>query len=466
MSKVVRHSRRQVLKQVAALGVAPLVSGPSRADVAASSTARLAFLLGNRYYPDGQELPPITKNIRDLKAALETKGFDVTDAMDLGLDNSKAAISKFARKVSAVPPDATVFFYFSGHGVQDDARNLLIAAGINPALLGDVQNGSLELAQDVLGPLAPRTAGATFVVVDSCRVSIRAAVRNRDGFNQVEAPPGCLIAFSTAAGKPAISPADEKQNTFYTASLVKVLNAASGETSFADLFRLTRSDVRNTMLHHPVSAVRLVAQDPFIADNTKVAVPVLPPPQMQKQQQEAAAATPNPQEEEDLWRQIQASVWPRDVVHLAEKYLEQFPAGPRAQSASVALEGSLEAAKILGRNDVKLYKPSFQVPNSADTDLKRDFIRAARGDKDAAKRVGQAYRDGVAEKALDPTKSIERYVGWLQYSNWLGNGIASYDLALLYRQRDQPDLAARYESRAKELGFTPPPSLNSSPKSR
>ena len=46
----------------------------------------------------------------------------------------------------------------------------------------------------------------------------------------MEAPPGCLIAFSTGAGKPAIAPAVETQNTFYTASLVKLLASASDET--------------------------------------------------------------------------------------------------------------------------------------------------------------------------------------------------------------------------------------------
>ncbi|MGS0757756.1 caspase family protein, partial [Roseateles sp. GG27B] len=176
---------------------------------------------------------------------------------------SKAAIFDFAKLVKAAPADATIFFYFTGHGVQDEARNLLIGAGVNPGQLGEVQSGSLELAQDVVGPLSPRASGATYAVIDSCRVSIRSAIRDRDGLNQVEAPAGCLIAFSTAAGKPAISPAVETENTFYTASLVKVLNAAADDTSFADLFRMVRRDVRDTMLNHPIKAVRLVAQDPF-----------------------------------------------------------------------------------------------------------------------------------------------------------------------------------------------------------
>jgi hypothetical protein len=47
----------------------------------------------------------------------------------------------------------------------------------------------------------------------------------------------------------------------------------------------------------------------------------------------------------------------------------------------------------------------------------------------------------------------------MQYAAELGNGIASYELALHYRRLDQPQPAARWESRARELGYNPPPSL-------
>lgn len=438
---------------------APVPAAPPSTALAATPGAptgpvdevRLALLLGNNEYPAQQDLPPIPKNIRDLKASLEAKGFAVTDALNLDLPRSRAAIDAFSRTVAASPPNATIFFYFAGHGVQDQARNLLISAGVNPSVLGDVQNGSLELNLDVVGPLAPRTTGATYAVIDSCRVSLRSALRDRDGLNQVEAPVGCLIAFSTAAGKPAISSALPTENTFYTASLVKVLNASSEDTSFVDLFKMVRRDVRDTMLNHPIKEIRMVAQDPFIADNTRVNVPLHRRSAAQIAQAQAATQA----EEESLWREIQAGLWPADIVRLCSKYIEQFPQGRRRQSVEVALEGAQDSAKILQRNDVKLYKSSFHNTAAQNPTLQQDIARAARGDKDAAKRIGVIYKDGSTGQELG------RYEGWLQYAAWLGNGIASYDLALLYRKLDQPDLAARYESRARELGFTPPPSLKS-----
>jgi hypothetical protein len=40
------------------------------------------------------------------------------------------------------------------------------------------------------------------------------------------------------------------------------------------------------------------------------------------------------------------------------------------------------------------------------------------------------------------------------------NGIASYELALHYRRTGKALLAAQFESRAQERGYTPPPSLD------
>ena len=53
-----------------------------------------------------------------------------------------------------------------------------------------------------------------------------------------------------------------------------------------------------------------------------------------------------------------------------------------------------------------------------------------------------------------------RYEGWLQFAVALGNGIASYELALHFRSTGQPLLASQFEARARDLGYTPPPDLD------
>lgn len=461
MSFLPRPRRRSVL----ALGAAALAAGaarPARAQDDAAEPPRLALLIGNRQYPDGEDLPPIPKNVRDLRAALEKRGFVVTDALDLDQAAARAQIDRFSAQVRQAPPEATVLFYFSGHGAQVDAENLLVGAGLSPKARPDtLLKGSLQFSGDVVGTLPRRPQGLTIAVIDACRTSLKSAL-DSEGLNQVEAPPGTLIAFATGAGKPAIAPAVETASTFYTASLVKLLETASDEITFSDLFRLVKTDVQNTMLNHPIPLLRQFAQFPFIAENTQVRRRLAPRPAPS-----AAAAPPPPRfktgDEQADWNRLEAALWPGDVARLAEDYLKRHPDSRLAGSAQVARDGATEAAQILRRNDVRLYRRSFQVGGGGgygasptlspeDEALRAEIWKAARGDKDAAARLGRRWRDS------------DRYEGWMQFAAALGNGIAAYDLALHYRRNGQPQPAAAFEARARELGYTPPPSLDNSRK--
>ncbi len=454
--------RRQVLGAVAGgLVLSPLPALlPPAAAADNAEPPRLALLIGNREYPDGEDLPPIHKNVRDLKGALEQRGFSVTDGLDVDLAGARALVERFSATVRAAPPDATVFFYFSGHGAQVDAENLLVSARVNPKSRPDTLiRGSMTLSADVVGLLPRRPEGLTIAVVDACRTSLVSALQG-DGLNQVEAPPGCLIAFATGAGKPAIAPADDTRNTFYTASLVKLLLGSSGEITFSDLFRLVKTDVQQTMLNHPVPLLRQFAQFPFIAENTQIRRRLAP------RTVETAAAPPRfsgPDEAGD-WSRLEAAVWPGDVAKLAADYLQTHPASALAGSAQVARDGASEAAQILRRNDVRLYRSAFLSTPELPPELAADLAKAGRGDKDAAARLARWYARQPASSGYGGRNDNSRYEGWMQYAAALGNGIASYDLALYYRRRDQPLLAAQYEARARELGYTPPPSLDNTRK--
>jgi hypothetical protein len=421
----------------------------------AKEPPRLALLIGNRDYPGGDDLPPIHKNVRDLRAVLEKRGFTVAEGLDLSLEQATALMQSFVARVRAAPPETTVFFYFSGHGAQVDAENLLVSARLSPKARPDaLMRGSMTLMRDVVSLLPHRPEGLTIAVIDACRTSIRDVAKG-EGLNQVEAPPGCLIAFATGAGKPAIAPADDTRNTFYTASLVKLLAQSSDEITFSDMFRLVKYDVQDTMRNHPVLLLRQFAQEPFIAENTQVPRRLAPQPEVQ-----AAAAAPPParfasRDEAADWSLLEAAFWPGDVARLAGDFLSNHAQSRLAGSARVAREGAGEAAAILRRNDVKLFRSAFQ-PGGATSAA--ELLKAGRGDKDAAARLGRAH--GGISKQLD----IGRYEGWMQYAAALGNGIASYELALHYRRVAQPLLAAQFEARARELGYTPPPSLDNSRK--
>src|ERR1043165_7255242 len=142
-----RLDRRLVCGSLLGGLAGPLLPTAQAAEAPLPSTEiRLALLLGNRNYPQPFDLPPIPKNLRDLEAVLEQRGFKVTSALDLDLPAARRALEGFIAEAAASPADATVFFYFSGHGVQVDASNLLLPAGLNPSAKGELlQNSSMQL---------------------------------------------------------------------------------------------------------------------------------------------------------------------------------------------------------------------------------------------------------------------------------------------------------------------------------
>jgi hypothetical protein len=156
-----------------------------------------------------------------------------------------------------------------------------------------------------------------------------------------------------------------------------------------------------------------------------------------------------------LRQELQQAVWPADIVRLADQYLSRYPAGEGASSASTLRERAGLTMVVLKRSDVRLYRSAFQ-PASDTGAIQDDLRRAALGDSEAAVRLARLHQRGDAGLAQD----TNRYVGWLQYASMLGDERASYELALHFRREAQPVLAAKYEARAVELGFTPPRDLD------
>jgi len=458
-------ARRSALSTL--LGLAGLLSAPALPALAqaANSTTpagtnqhRLALLIGNGDYPAPHDLPPIPKNVMDLAEVLALRGFDVTQAMNLDEASLQATVTEFVKRVAAAPSDSVTLFYYAGHGLQVESNNLLLGAGANPtAPRKDLVSRSLVLQHKLLAELPPRPQALNITVIDACRTDLRNALGDGEGLNQVEAPLGSLVCFSTGAGRPAVSPDGADQNTFYTAALVRQLREAADHITFNDLFRMVKHDVEQTMLNHPLPAIRQLTQYPFIADNLRVQVPV---GWLRAEEQEKPTAVMDPQEQA-AWLEIQNTDWPVDLLRRCKVFLKQYPDSTKAGSVMLYQAGAAEALEVLRAKEVKLFKTSFVLPDSpagrseqdpANTPM-NDLSRAARGDKDAAARIARLHR------ALNSERGMLRYVGWLQFAGGLGNGIASYELALYYREHEQPLLAAQAEARARQLGYSPPRAL-------
>ncbi len=444
-----RNAICRMLGLAGLLAAAPVVF--RRAHASSSGEHRLALLIGNGDYPAPHDLPPIHKNVMDLGEALAFRGFDVTQAMNLDEASLQITVTEFVRRVAAAPDNSVTLFYYAGHGLQVDSNNLLLGSGSNPtASRQDLVSRSLVLQQKLLAALPPRPEALNITVIDACRTDLRNALGDGEGLNQMEAPLGSMVCFSTGAGRPAVSPASADQNTFYTASLVRQLLEAADHITFNDLFRMVKSDVERTMLNHPLSAIRQLVQYPFIADNTRVQVPL----SWRAETQLPVQQEPVDPQEDAAWLEIQNAQWPVDLLKHCRAFLEKYPHSAQAKSVALYQAGAVDSLRVLRAKEVKLFKTSFVVPKEklASTS-KHELSRAARGDKDAAARIARLHRE------LDTEQGLLRYIGWLQYASGLGNGIASYELALYYRESAQPLMAAQAEARARQLGYSPPRAL-------
>jgi len=81
---------------------------------------------------------------------------------------------------------------------------------------------------------------------------------------------------------------------------------------------------------------------------------------------------------------------------------------------------------------------------------------AARGDKDAAQRLGDWFSRGAEGLESNPRRSE----AWLRYASALGSGLASKRLVRLYQDQGRVNEAAIYRSRAIEQGEYLEPELS------
>ena len=168
----------------------------------------------------------------------------------------------------------------------------------------------------------------------------------------------------------------------------------------------------------------------------------------------AAVASATALPEASLRAELQQAVWPGDIAELAGSYLRSYPQGQASASASVMLAGATEALRLLERNDVRLYRTSFQAVDLT-PEARADLRKATLGDKEAALRLAHLHRPGSGS-----APNVNRYVGWLQFASMLGQPDASYELSVHFRRDNQPALAANYETRAEQLGYIAPVALD------
>jgi len=158
------------------------------------------LIIGNSAYPDAPLRNPVRDAV-DVGEAFAAIGFRVTVVTDADQSQMSEAISAFGARLGTAK---VAVFYYAGHGVQSGGTNWLIPV---PRLPGEKITREPDLGQRAIGVnavltvLARARVALSMVVLDACRDNPFAS--GTAGLAPLDAPPGSIMLFATAPGRPA-----------------------------------------------------------------------------------------------------------------------------------------------------------------------------------------------------------------------------------------------------------------------
>jgi hypothetical protein len=200
--------------------------------------ARVALVIGNGAYQHAAPLANPLNDAADVARELEAAGFAVIRRDNASLREMHLALREFGDKLTKT---STGVFYFAGHGVQVRGRNYLLPVDADIAREDEVAFSAMDLAA-VMEKLDSARNPVNIVILDACRdnpFGNRFQVSAK-GLAQVEAPPGTLIAFSTAPGSAASDGGG--RNGLYTGHLVVEMRKPGAPIE--ETFKAVRASVR------------------------------------------------------------------------------------------------------------------------------------------------------------------------------------------------------------------------------
>ncbi|MDX8524436.1 caspase family protein [Mesorhizobium sp. MSK_1335] len=202
----------------------------------AQGEKRLAFVIGNGAYQSG-ELATAANDAGLIAQTLQAAGFDVVGARDVDQESLRGALRDFLGKVSAAGPDAVVFVYLAGHGVQFEGENYFLPVDAQIASPADVPLQAMRLS-DVTKSLAGLPTKVNIVVLDAARPNAVPKMSQplAGGLALVDPDPNMLIAFNAAPG--TVAPEGKGPYGAYAQALAEMIR--EGGLSLDDVFDRTR----------------------------------------------------------------------------------------------------------------------------------------------------------------------------------------------------------------------------------
>jgi len=167
---------------------------------------------------------------------------------------------------------------------------------------------------------------------------------------------------------------------------------------------------------------------------------------------QSTAVKNDPTGMEARWQEIQTALRPASLIVLCEQFERDFAASQFAHQVGVIAASARRALEI--QRSAGLSGDFFE-DAVGDSGYRENLRKAVRGDKDAAYGIALAYKTGAAGVDASPRRMEQ----WLHFSAELGSGVASWELAEIYNRDGFIADVARFEKKALDLGYQPPPRL-------
>lgn len=203
---------------------------------------RVALVIGNSNYQNAPQLANPDNDAQSMARFLNSAGFEVISATDLGQNDMLRVVQDFSAKVSARGPNTVAMVYYAGHGVQLAGENYLVPVDAKVSNQTDLVNDSIRLV-DVMSTLETIPSRMRIVILDACRNNPFPNVNDAGrGLAIVDAPNGSIVGYSTAPGAEALD--GSGGHSPYTQAFLNV--AGEPNVPIEQLFKRVRLQVNQS----------------------------------------------------------------------------------------------------------------------------------------------------------------------------------------------------------------------------
>lgn len=203
---------------------------------------RVALVIGNSNYQNAPQLANPDNDAQSMAQFLNSAGFEVISATDLGQNDMLRVVQDFSAKVSARGPNTVAMVYYAGHGVQLAGENYLVPVDAKVTSQSELVNDSVRLV-DVMSTLETIPSRMRIVILDACRNNPFPDVNDAGrGLAIVDAPNGSIVGYSTAPGAEALD--GSNGHSPYTQAFLNV--ARQPNVPIEQLFKRVRLEVNQT----------------------------------------------------------------------------------------------------------------------------------------------------------------------------------------------------------------------------